>query len=89
MTTMSEYLNQRYHWCVTLEEDGTWMGQVLEFPGCFATGDTAELALATLMDEVAESWLIATAEIGQEVPAPFTVEQIYNFRKSVDEDHGE
>lgn len=67
--TPTEYLKKPYARVVRPEDDGTWFGEVLEFPGCFAVGDTASDALANL-DNVAESWLIATMELGQNVPDP-------------------
>jgi predicted RNase H-like HicB family nuclease len=69
--TMSpaEYLKMPYGRVVVPEEDGTFRGEIIEFPGCIAVGDTAAEALANLED-VAESWLEATLARGQHVPEP-------------------
>jgi antitoxin HicB len=64
-----EYLKRPYSRVVIPETDGTYRSEILEFPGCIASGDTAAQALANLED-VAESWLEATLARGQSVPEP-------------------
>lgn len=54
-------------------DDGSWFGQVLELPGCFALGNTPEEAISNL-SEVMESWLLSSIEQGQDVPDPFEAE---------------
>jgi predicted HicB family RNase H-like nuclease len=51
------------------ENDGTFRSEILEFPGCIASGDTAAQALSSLED-VAESWLESMLARGQSVPEP-------------------
>lgn len=70
-TVMSpaDYLKRPYGRMVVPELDGTYMAEIIEFPGCIATGDTAIEALAKLED-VAASWLGATLSKGQHVPEP-------------------
>ena len=58
-----------YHFSIRPESDGTFFGQVLEFPGCFATGETAQEALTSLQ-ATAEGWLEATISLGQSIPPP-------------------
>jgi len=65
----AEYLKRPYSRVVIPETDGTYRSEILEFPGCIASGDTAAQALANLED-VAESWLEATLARGQSVPEP-------------------
>lgn len=65
-----EYLKRPYARVVVPEGDGTYRGEILEFPGCIASGDTAPEALARLED-VAESWLESVLARGQAVPEPF------------------
>lgn len=65
----TEYLKRPYGRFVVPESDGTFRAEIIEFPGCIATGDTAAEALASLED-VAESWLEATLAKGQKVPEP-------------------
>ena len=68
-TASSEYLKRPYGRVVVPESDGTFRAEIIEFPGCIATGDTAAEALASL-ENVAESWLGATIARGQHFPAP-------------------
>jgi len=65
----ADYLKMPYGRVVVPEADGTFRGEIIEFPGCIATGDTAAEALANLED-VAASWLEATLAKGQRVPEP-------------------
>lgn len=67
--TPAEYLVRPYGWLFVLESDGTWFGQIVEFPGCIATGETAEGAMANLRD-VAESWICSALSLGQSIPEP-------------------
>ena len=66
--TPAEYLKRPYG-PVIPEGDGTFRGEIIEFPGCIATGGTAAQALANLED-VAASWLEAVLSKGQRVPDP-------------------
>jgi predicted HicB family RNase H-like nuclease len=65
----ADYLKKPYSRLVVPEEDGSFRAEILEFPGCIATGDTAAKAYGAL-EEVAESWLQATLAKGQSVPEP-------------------
>ena len=49
--------------------DGTYCAEVLEFPGCYAEGDTPDEAIDNL-ESAAASWIEAAREQGQEIPAP-------------------
>src|ERR1700730_19134426 len=69
MASVNEYLKKPYGRVVVPESDGTFRAEIIEFPGCIATGDTAAEALASL-ENVAESWLEATIARGQHVPEP-------------------
>jgi len=63
------YLRQPYARIVLPESDGTFRGEIMEFPGCIASGETAAETLTNL-EEVAESWLLAALERGQNIPQP-------------------
>lgn len=69
ITKAADYLKEPYGRVVVPEADGTFRAEIIEFPGCIATGETAAGALASLED-VAESWLEATIAKGQRVPDP-------------------
>lgn len=63
------YLAQPYGRLLVRDSDGTFRAEILEFPGCMATGDSEGDALASL-DEVARDWLEAAIERGQSIPEP-------------------
>jgi len=63
------YLKLPYSRVVVPEDDGTFRAEILEFPGCIATGDTEVDALAALKD-VALSWLESVVAMGKAVPEP-------------------
>jgi predicted RNase H-like HicB family nuclease len=65
----SEYLKRPYARLVMPDTDGTFTAEILEFPGCFAVGETAAEALANI-EEVAVDWLAATLAQGQNIPEP-------------------
>ena len=65
----SAYLRLPYSRVIVPEEDGTFRAEILEFPGCIATGNTEAEALASLRD-VAISWLEAVAAMGKPIPQP-------------------
>lgn len=63
------FLKKPYARVVVPETDGSFTAEILEFPGCVASGDTASNALANL-EEVAIDWIDATLEQGQDIPEP-------------------
>lgn len=50
-------------------EVGGYTAEILEFPGCYAEGDTADEALENL-DRAADGWIAAALEMGQSIPSP-------------------
>lgn len=69
MPTAAEYLKKPYGRLLVPEEDGGYRGEIIEFPGVFAEGETAAETAANLED-AAESWLEATIARGQTIPKP-------------------
>jgi predicted RNase H-like HicB family nuclease len=67
MKTPKNYLQQPYARIVIPTEPSGFHAEILEFPGCFAQGDTPEEAYANL-EKAAESWIEACLSQGQEVP---------------------
>jgi len=66
----AEYLNLPYERVLIPDhESGTYTALIREFPGCIAEGDKPAAAYANL-EGVAESWIEAVLELGQEVPTP-------------------
>ncbi len=51
------------------DEDGAFIAEVPELPGCLAHGDSRELALANAKDAIA-LWVETAAEHGDPVPQP-------------------
>lgn len=72
--TAKEILRRPYSRVLTPEEDGGFSGSVLEFPGCFAQGDTAADAYANL-ESAAESWVEAAFEQQIEIPEPVAAQR--------------
>ena len=66
---IASYLRQPYTRTIIPETDGTFQGEIMEFPGCIATGDTPAETFSALED-VACSWLEAALEHNQPIPEP-------------------
>jgi antitoxin HicB len=67
--TPVEILNKPYARQVVPQPDGVFKAEILEFPGCFAVGDTAVEALANL-EPTALAWIDAALAQGQNIPEP-------------------
>jgi predicted RNase H-like HicB family nuclease len=63
------YLKKPYTRIITPAEEGGFVGEILEFPGCFAEGETPNETFATL-ELAAESWIEAALEQKQDIPEP-------------------
>jgi predicted RNase H-like HicB family nuclease len=63
------YLKKPYSRVLIPNDDGTFSAEILEFPGCFAEGDTPDEAFNNL-EEAAKSWIEASLEQGLEIPEP-------------------
>lgn len=50
-------------------DDGVYIADVPELPGCIAHGDSAEAALANCNDAM-DLWLDTAREFGREIPEP-------------------
>ena len=68
-SSAASYLGRPYARILTPDSDGTYLGQIAEFPGCIATGDSMAEALTNL-ERVAESWIESALAQGQSVPEP-------------------
>jgi antitoxin HicB len=69
MKTTKSYLEQPYARIVIPVEPDGFHAEILEFPGCFAQGATAEEAYTNL-EGAAESWIEACLSQGHVVPEP-------------------
>lgn len=63
------YLRLPYARSLIPAEEGGFFAEILEFPGCFAEGETPNEAFSNL-ESVAESWIEAALEQGLEIPPP-------------------
>lgn len=68
-TKIDEYLKKPYSRILTPCEESGFTAEILEFPGCFAEGETAGKAYEAL-ERAAKSWIEAAREQGQEIPEP-------------------
>jgi len=67
--TPQDYLKEPYARILIPEENGGFSAEVLEFPGCYAQGDSAGEAFDNL-EKAAAAWIEVCLEEGQEIPAP-------------------
>ena len=67
----NEILKKPYARILVPDPTGGFFAEILEFPGCFAEGDTSGDAYEQL-EKAAESWIEAALELGQEIPEPLS-----------------
>lgn len=67
--TPENYLKEPYARILIPEEEGGFSAELLEFPGCFAQGDTPNEAFENL-ERVAKSWIETELHQGREIPPP-------------------
>ena len=67
--TIGENFSDQYARVLIPDPDGGYTAEILEFPGCFAEGDTPAEAIARV-NEAAKSWIAAAREAGQQIPEP-------------------
>lgn len=64
-----DYLKEPYARILIPEEEGGFSAEILEFPGCFAEGESANEAFENL-EKTARSWIEAEITQGREIPPP-------------------
>jgi predicted RNase H-like HicB family nuclease len=64
-----EILKRPYARLITPDADGSFFAEIVEFPGCFATGNAAADALQNL-ESVAVDWINTALSQGQDIPEP-------------------
>ena len=67
--TPEEYLKEPYARILILEETGEFSAEILEFPGCYAFGNSPDEAFA-MLEDVAKSWIESELAHGKEIPPP-------------------
>ncbi len=69
MKSPKEYLLKPYT-RILIPCDGSYSAEILEFPGCFAEGETPDIAIKNL-EESAETWIELSLKQGLDIPEPF------------------
>ena len=64
-----DILKKPYARILIPEEDGGYSAEMLEFPGCYAEGETAAETIADL-EKAAESWVDVMLEHNRDIPEP-------------------
>ncbi len=71
MKTVDEYMKLAYKLEIIPDlEEGGYVANYPELPGCVTVGDTIEDVVANAVDAKHE-WIIAELEMGAEIPEPF------------------
>lgn len=65
----------RYSRLLVREKEGGYSAEVLEFPGCYATGETADEAMDNL-DAAIAGWVESELEQGHDIPEPFGDDEV-------------
>jgi antitoxin HicB len=65
----TELLKKPYARLAIPDEDGSFTAEIVEFPGCIASGHTMVEALDNL-ERIAVDWIAAALEQGQDIPEP-------------------
>ena len=63
------YLHEPYTYLLIPEDTGGYSAEILEFPGCFAEGETANATMQALR-RAAAAWIEAALAQGQAIPPP-------------------
>lgn len=71
---MIELLNKPYSYVIVKNDDDSYSGEIAEFPGCFAQGETITEAMENLLS-AAESWIEATIDQGLPIPEPMSIQE--------------
>lgn len=66
---VASILRRPYHRVVSGEPDSGYFAEVLEFPGCWTAGETAEEAFANL-DDAMRGWVESVLMRGLPIPEP-------------------
>lgn len=74
MIDTSHYLSLNYHKRLYQDEDGDWIAEVDDLPGCVADGKTPDEAIKNLRDAMT-SWIGSRLDAGLEVPEPSVAEE--------------
>lgn len=68
------YLNKRYPFIVYPAEEGGYVAEIEELPGCMTQGETLE-EVSKRIEDARRGWIEVTYEEGIEIPLPRTEEE--------------
>lgn len=68
--SVDKYMKEPYTYILVPDEMGGYAAEILELPGCYADGETANEAMKAL-DRAAAGWIRAALAQGQDIPPPF------------------
>lgn len=70
MKTLNDYLSLPYSIVLTPDtEDGGWLAEIPELPGCLTFGDT-QMEVLELIEDAKLTWIAGRLELGLPVPEP-------------------
>jgi|SRR5450756_623655 antitoxin HicB len=69
MSNIEELIKRPYGRVLTPDENGGYVADVLELPGCFSEGETADEAMENLEDAM-RGWFEVALEQGRPIPEP-------------------
>lgn len=82
-TRVQEFMHASYHRVFVLEQEGGYSALVLEFSGCFATGDTVNEAWENL-EEAMQIWLETELDQEHSISEPLDGDVISSLQKKYD-----
>ncbi len=65
------YLGLKYPITIYPDDDGGYVSEIKDLPGCFTQGETIEETLANI-DDARKLWLETAYEYGDHIPLPST-----------------
>lgn len=76
------YLELPYKYTITPAEEGGYVIEMPELPGCISQGETAEEALA-MIEDAKRVWIEVALEQGRDIPEPSRSVEDYSGRFNV------
>ncbi len=67
------YLGLKYPITIYPDDDGEYVSEIKDLPGCFTQGETLEETLSNI-DDARKLWLETAYEYGDNIPLPSTEE---------------
>ena len=72
--TLEYYLNKKYPFLIYPAEEGGYVAEIEELPGCATQGETIE-EIEDMIEDAKRAWMTVTYEDGQKIPLPRTEEK--------------